>query len=131
LAVLPFALITDLVTFPIQGILLVIKGDDFLYKSSPYVTQGYASQTPAQGSSAVAQLSPEQRERLQLEATERIEALESAGAAGSVAFGIRNDGSLADLRLSAEALDQLRARVRSEHIYQRSLLTSECNDPAQ
>src|SRR5260370_42610691 len=87
-AIMPFAMVADLATFPIQGILLIIKGDQFLYKKSSVVAQEYITQRETAPTDAWAGLSAGDRELVKLQAPSEPQRLGSAGSTGTFAFPI-------------------------------------------
>jgi hypothetical protein len=120
-AILPFALVGDVVTAPIQLLLLVFKGDDFLYRKSTVVGQNFfTSREEKASSSALASLSPSQRTELEEHVASQIEALDGSSQKVT-ALGVLPDGSVQTVSLSGEALEQLRSRAPPEQIYPDSL----------
>ncbi len=117
-AILPFALVGDVVTAPIQLLLLVFKGDDFLYRKSSVMGGGrdfFTSRENA-SSSGLASLSSSQRTELENKVASQIEALDGSSQKVT-ALGVLPDGSVRTVSLSGEALEQLRERAQPEQIY--------------
>jgi hypothetical protein len=115
-AILPFALVGDVVTAPIQLLLLVFKGDDFLYRKSSVVSRDFFTTRENTSSSALASLSPSQRTELENRVASQIEALDGSSQKVT-ALGVLPDGSVQTVSLSGEALEQLRERAQPEQIY--------------
>ena len=123
IAILPFAIVADVVTLPVQAVLLIIMGDDFLYKKSSSVST-YAAGSPSTGDHPMAALGAAGRERLSQEARRRLEALDREPNTAPVAFAIALDGSTREIPLSTEALSELQRRVRPEQVYPRGSLAT-------
>lgn len=127
IAIMPFAMVADLATLPIQGILLIIKGDQFLYKKSSAVAQEYITQRETPPTDAWAGLSAPDRERVKLQAQSELERLGSSGATGTFAFAIGESGKLDPIQLSPEQWQQLRRRVPPELIESSAALDLSCD----
>jgi hypothetical protein len=127
IAIMPFAMVGDLVTFPVQGILLIIKGDQFLYKKSSAVAREYITQRETLPADAWAGLSDPDRERVKLQAQSELERLGSSGATGTFAFAIGVGGKLDQVQLSSEQWEQLRRRVPPELVESGAALDPSCN----
>jgi hypothetical protein len=115
-AILPFALVGDVVTAPIQLLLLVFKGDDFLYRKSSVVSRDFFTSRQDSSSSALASLSDSQRTEVEAKVASQIETLDGSSQKVT-ALGVLQDGSVQPVSLSGEALEQLRERAQPQQIY--------------
>jgi hypothetical protein len=121
--ILPFALAGDIVTSPIQGLLMVIFGDDFLYKKS---NMAYA-QAPARASSAaLASLDALEQQKVWALADAHLSALDREGGNGPTVFAIGEHGELREVELTPAQREALLARVQPEHVHPRAELASMC-----
>ncbi len=127
IAIMPFAMVGDLVSFPVQAVLLIIKGDGFLYRKSSAVAREYVTQRETLPPDGWAGFSDSDRERVKLQAQSELERLGSAGATGTFAFAIGEGGKLDQVQLSSEQWEQLRRRVRPELVESSAALDLSCS----
>ena len=127
IAIMPFAMVADLVSFPVQGVLLIIKGDGFLYRKSSAVAQEYITQRETLPADAWAGFSDSDRERVKLHAQSELERLGASSATGTFAFAIGEGGKLDPVQLSSEQWEQLRRRIRPELVENGAALDQSCS----
>lgn len=113
MVIVPFALAVDLVTFPIQAILLAIMGDDFLYTHKSRTGQPMASAKDVVTQPGLANLSADVKARLVADLDARIHQAELKGEK-LPALAVTLDGHLVELDLSAEQQQALRDRVSAQ-----------------
>ena len=77
-AILPFALVGDVVTAPIQLLLLVFKGDDFLYRKSSVVSRDFFTTRETRTDAGLAELSPGQRSELEATVASEMDGLDGS-----------------------------------------------------
>ncbi len=103
---LPFSFIIDVVTFPIQAILVVILGDQFPFKDRDTITEMYALNDNLQ----FQKLNGEQ----QAVALAELEQLLNSGTVdASTALALLDDGHWVAVKLNADTREQLIARARA------------------
>jgi len=109
-AILPFALVGDVVTAPVQLLLLVFKGDDFLYRKSSVVSRDFFTSRETNPGAALAELTPSQRSEVEATVASQMDGLDgSSQTVGAV--GVMMDGSVEQVSLSSEEMKQLKERV--------------------
>jgi hypothetical protein len=109
-AIMPFALVGDVVTSPLQLLLLVFKGDDFLYRKSSVVNRDFFTTRENSSSTGLAELTPNQRSEVEATVASQIDGLD--GSSQTVAaVGVMTDGTVRQVALSPEEMEQLKERV--------------------
>jgi hypothetical protein len=110
--ILPFALIGDIITAPVQVVLLVIFGDDWLYskktRSSGTITGSAASLSDKD--QMLAMVDKDTQDKLRRDVEARIADLPQ-GKSGLMAWGVGKDGKVIEVPLTAEQENQLIARI--------------------
>src|SRR5262249_42841933 len=115
-AILPFALVGDVVTAPVQLLLLVFKGDDFLYRKSSVVSRDFFTSRETNPGAALAELTPGQRSEVEATVASQMDGLD--GSSQTVAaVGVMGDGTVGQVSLSSEEIEQLKERVEPGHIH--------------
>jgi len=109
-AILPFALVGDVVTAPVQLLLLVFKGDDFLYRKSSVVSRDFFTSRETNPSAALAELTPGQRSEVEATVASQMDGLDGSSLTVG-AVGVMMDGSVQQVSLSSEQMKQLEERV--------------------
>jgi len=109
-AILPFALVGDVVTSPIQLLLLVFKGDDFLYRKSSVVSRDFFTERETSPGAALAELTPSQRSELEATVASKMDGLDGSSET-IAAVGVMADGTVKQVSLSSEEIEQLKERV--------------------
>jgi hypothetical protein len=112
--ILPFALIGDIITAPVQVVLLVIFGDDWLYsKKTRNSGTMNASVTLSEKDTAYAMVDQATQDKLRREVEQRISNLPE-GKSGLMAWGVGKDGKVIEVPLTADQEQQLIARLDPE-----------------
>jgi hypothetical protein len=113
--ILPFALIGDIITSPVQVILLVIFGDDWLYskKTRASGTTAGNAVTLSEKDQALAMVDQATQQKLRREVESRIANLPE-GKSGLMAWGVDGAGKVIEVALSAEQEMQIIARLDPE-----------------
>ncbi len=108
LFIIPFAFAVDVVTSPLQVLLMVVFGDDFLLPEKSAVSS-IALQERLEQNEAFAALDPATRDRLARELEARIA---SGQVQPGVALALSADGQWIDTPVDSEARAQLIARAQ-------------------
>jgi hypothetical protein len=110
--ILPFALLGDIITAPVQVVLLVIFGDDWLYSKKTRATGTMsASAAPlSDKDQMLAMVDQATQDKLRLEVERRIADL-PAGKSGLMAWGVGNDGKVIEVPLTAAQEQAIIARI--------------------
>jgi hypothetical protein len=111
--ILPFALIGDIITAPVQVVLLVIFGDDWLYSTKTRGSGTVASAQLGEKDTAYAMVDKETQDKLRREVEQRVADL-PAGKSGLMAWGVGKDGKVVEVPLTPEQEQQLIARLDPE-----------------
>jgi len=114
-AILPFALVGDVVTAPVQLLLLVFKGDDFLYRKSTVVSRDFFTNRETKSGAALAELTPSQRSELEATVASQMDGLDGASQT-IAAVGVMANGTVRQVSLSTEEIEQLKERVEPGQI---------------
>lgn len=110
LFILPFAWALDVATFPIQMLIVVIVGDDFIFGRDRAQARMIAMREQLEGQPAYAQLSEVQRQA----AFEGLVALAESGAlSANTALALNPDATWTVVHLEAEARQQLIVRAQA------------------
>lgn len=112
--ILPFALIGDIITAPVQVVLLVIFGDDWLYSKKTRSSGTIASNvTLGEKDTAYAMVDKETQDKLRREVEQRISDLPE-GKSGLMAWGVDKAGKVIEMALTPEQEMQLITRLDPE-----------------
>ena len=113
--ILPFALVGDVITAPVQVILLVIFGDDWLYskRTRGSGTVGATAQVLSEHDQQIAMVDQATQDKLRREVEARL-SLVPAGTSGLMAWGIDFAGKAVEVPLTADQEAKLMARVDPE-----------------
>jgi membrane protein implicated in regulation of membrane protease activity len=110
LFILPFAWAVDVATFPIQMLIVVIVGDDFIFGRDRAQARMIAMREELEGQPAYAQLSQGQREK----AFKGLVALAQSGKlSANIALALNPDATWTLVPLDAEAHSQLIVRAQA------------------
>ena len=113
--ILPFALVGDIITAPVQIVLLVIFGDDWLYSKKTRASGTITASAAALGDKdqALAMVDQATQDKLRLEVERRVSALPQ-GTSGLMAWGVGKDGKVVEMPLTATQEQALIARLDPE-----------------
>lgn len=113
--ILPFALIGDIITAPVQVVLLVIFGDDWLYSKKTRGSGTISSNVAglSEQDQALAMVDQQTQDKLRREVEARVAALPE-GRSGLMAWGVNKEGKVVEVPLTAEQELQLIARLDPE-----------------
>lgn len=113
--ILPFALIGDIITAPVQVVLLVIFGDDWLYskKTRGSGTIASGSARLSQKDQALAMVDRATLDQLRREVEARVAALPK-GTSGLMAWGVDQGGKVIEVALTPAQEQALIARLDPE-----------------
>lgn len=113
--ILPFALVGDIVTAPIQVILLVIFGDEWLYSKKQRAVSDTGKQAALldDADQKLAMVDKATQDKLRQEVETRLSTLPQ-GQSGLMAWGLDASGKLVEVPLTKDQEAQLMARLDPE-----------------
>ena len=116
--IIPFALIGDVVTAPLQALILMFAGDNFLYSTRGEGGLEMTSLEPRSSQTGVASRTPEEARWLE---EAHAWAQQHPQLSDTTVLGVSTEGNLVVVPVTAEQMLQLRARADSLHAHPTSV----------